>query len=176
MLLNRDGCRTPMHWSPAPNAGFTTPDAEPWLPLHPCKDVVNVEAEARDPSSIFQCYRRLLRVRKERPALHSGSITLAAEGALPAEVLGFRRASGDDVVDVLLHFDDAVRTVRLPAEGGEIIFSSYGAPARPRRARSCSGRTRPCSSPSAARIGGPGRHEIVPTFAPCDLEAFPHAR
>ena len=32
--IGRDPCRTPMQWSPAPNAGFSPPDVSgPWLPL-----------------------------------------------------------------------------------------------------------------------------------------------
>lgn len=128
MLLNRDGCRTPMAWSAEANAGFCPPEAEPWLAVHPAKQVINVEAEERDPASILRCYRKLLRVRKERPSLQSGSIVLLEASALPKEVLGYRRELDGDCVDVLLHFDGVTRLVPLPEPTKKVIFSSYPEP------------------------------------------------
>ena len=32
---SRDQCRTPMQWSAAPNAGFSPPDVQTWLPVNP---------------------------------------------------------------------------------------------------------------------------------------------
>src|SRR5690606_37628021 len=32
-VVGRDPVRTPMQWDDSPNAGFTHPDATPWLPL-----------------------------------------------------------------------------------------------------------------------------------------------
>ena len=51
MGLGRDRSRTPMAWSAAPNAGFST--AEPWLPLHPDWSTRNVAAQNRDPASML---------------------------------------------------------------------------------------------------------------------------
>lgn len=128
VLLNRDACRTPMQWSTAPNAGFSPAGAVPWLPVHPAAELVNVEAEERDPASILHCYRRLLRLRKTRPALQAGALELYPERALPPEVLAYRRTFGDDVVDVLLHFDDATRRVRIPGNCSVALASTYPAP------------------------------------------------
>ncbi|TKD00759.1 alpha-amylase family glycosyl hydrolase [Polyangium fumosum] len=128
VLLNRDACRTPMQWSAAPNAGFSDPGAAPWLPVHPAAETINVEAEERDPASILHCYRRLLQLRKDRPALQAGALTLYPEHALPPEVLAYRRSFGDDVVDVLLHFDDATRRVRLPGDCRLALVSTYPTP------------------------------------------------
>jgi alpha-glucosidase len=128
ILLNRDACRTPMQWSAAPNAGFSAPGVAPWLPVHPASEVVNVESEARDPASLLRCYERLLRLRKERPALHSGTMKLYPESALPAGILAYRRAFEGDAVDVFLHFDDATRTFDLPTKRPRMLGSTYPAP------------------------------------------------
>ncbi|MEO7665335.1 MAG: alpha-amylase family glycosyl hydrolase, partial [Candidatus Limnocylindrales bacterium] len=71
---NRDGCRSPMPWSAGPGAGFTTPGGTPWLPLVPDAAVRNVDVEAGDPGSVLSTYRRLLALRRELPALSSGSL------------------------------------------------------------------------------------------------------
>jgi len=124
ILLNRDACRTPMQWSSAPNAGFSNASTT-WLPVHPNHKTTNVDAQERDPASILHCYRRLLRLRKKHPALHSGSLSTLPENALPPNVLGLRRVYENETIDVLLHFDDATRTIVLDAQPAQIIGSTY---------------------------------------------------
>jgi alpha-glucosidase len=68
----RDGERTPMQWSAAPEAGFTS-SKEPWLPVPPSAATYNVAAEERDPESIFNTYKTLLALRKSVPALRDGA-------------------------------------------------------------------------------------------------------
>jgi alpha-glucosidase len=70
--VGRDPERTPMQWRAAPGAGFSTA-ADTWLPIGPDLDAVNVERQARDPSSLLSLYRRLLRYRKQAPALTRGT-------------------------------------------------------------------------------------------------------
>lgn len=125
ILLNRDSCRSPMQWNAQPNAGFAPKEAKPWIPLHPDYTSVNVEAELQDPHSILQCYRRLLRLRKNHVALNSGSLLLWAENTLPPQVLGFRRQHEDETIDVLLHFDDASRTIVLDDKPARVLGSTY---------------------------------------------------
>jgi alpha-glucosidase len=72
--LGRDGGRTPMQWSAAPNAGFS--DTEPWLPLEAAYAVRNVAALSADKASILQLYRRLLALRRKHRALNAGSYRL----------------------------------------------------------------------------------------------------
>jgi alpha-glucosidase len=74
----RDGERTPMQWTPeAPNAGFTTATATPWLPVPPSARTINVEVESKDPDSLLNFYKTLLKLRQTEPALMFGDyITL----------------------------------------------------------------------------------------------------
>jgi alpha-glucosidase len=79
--LGRDGGRTPMQWSAAPNAGFS--DTEPWLPLEAAYAARNVAALSADKASILQLYRRLLALRRKHRALNAGSYRpLVASGDL----------------------------------------------------------------------------------------------
>ncbi len=59
--------RTPMQWTAAENAGFTA--GFPWEPVNADYETVNVEAQAADPDSLLNHYRRLIRLRSEQPAL-----------------------------------------------------------------------------------------------------------
>ncbi|HYN17447.1 MAG TPA: DUF3459 domain-containing protein, partial [Actinomycetes bacterium] len=64
----RDPERSPMRWDDRPGGGFTT--GTPWLPLG--DPAVNVAAQRDDPASMLSLHRRLLRLRRRAPALHSG--------------------------------------------------------------------------------------------------------
>jgi alpha-glucosidase len=87
MGLGRDPERTPMQWSAAPNAGFTT--GEPWLPLAEDFREVNVEAARNDPHSILALYHQLLQLRRAEPALETGPYTpVDAEGDVLAYLRG----------------------------------------------------------------------------------------
>jgi alpha-glucosidase len=71
----RDGERTPMQWDGSPEAGFTKSD-KPWLAVPPSYKTVNVEEEVRDSDSLLNWYKQLIHLRRENPALHSGTLTM----------------------------------------------------------------------------------------------------
>lgn len=73
----RDPERTPMQWTGDPGAGFTT--GEPWLPIGPDAEVVNVQVQRDDPKSMLAFYRRLLSLRRAEPALQIGSYLPAGQ-------------------------------------------------------------------------------------------------
>lgn len=78
-LPDRNGVRTPMQWTDEPpNAGFTDPDVQPYLPViddpHYGYRKVNVRAQQRDPNSLLQQVRRMIRVRKAHPVLGYGRL------------------------------------------------------------------------------------------------------
>ncbi|KAL2219255.1 alpha-amylase [Thermoascus aurantiacus ATCC 26904] len=62
---SRDNARTPMQWSSAPNAGFTSPNVKPWMSVNPNHVTVNAEAELADPDSTFNYWASVLDLRKE---------------------------------------------------------------------------------------------------------------
>jgi maltose alpha-D-glucosyltransferase/alpha-amylase len=99
-LGDRDGVRTPMHWSPDRNAGFSRADfAQLYLP--PLMDsvfgyeAVNVEAQLRSPSSLLHWVKRMLEVRKRHPVFGTGTFeVLSAEN--PSVLAFLRTGLGDD--------------------------------------------------------------------------------
>jgi alpha-glucosidase len=116
--LGRDGCRTPMPWDRSPSAGFTA--GEPWLPLGPEAPVRNVAAQLADPGSILNLYRRLLRLRRELPALHRGGYrSLDAPDGCFAYV---REAEGEPAVGVALNFTG--EPLAVDAARGEILVAT----------------------------------------------------
>lgn len=84
-LGDRNGVRTPMQWSGDRNAGFSRADPQR-LYLPPIMDPVygyqsvNVEAQARSPSSFLNWLKRLIAVRKANPALGRGTLRFLHPG------------------------------------------------------------------------------------------------
>ncbi len=94
-LGDRDSVRTPMHWTPDRNAGFSRADfAQLYLP--PLMDpvygfsAINVEAQQRNPSSFLHWMRRILAVRREFPVFGTGQLDVVPS-ANPS-VLAFARS------------------------------------------------------------------------------------
>lgn len=68
----RDHARSPMQWDSSSNAGFTKGE-NTWMSINPNFSAINVEVETKNPDSILNFYRELLRVRKEHPVVLYGS-------------------------------------------------------------------------------------------------------
>ncbi|PZX16208.1 oligo-1,6-glucosidase [Palleronia aestuarii] len=72
----RDNSRTPMQWEAGPGAGFTT--GTPWIEINANADAINVAADRADPDGIFETYRRLVALRREKPVVAFGRFALHA--------------------------------------------------------------------------------------------------
>jgi len=100
-LGDRNGVRTPMQWSPDRNAGFSRADPQR-LYLPPIMDAVygyeavNVEAQARNPSSLLNWTKRMLAVRKTSRAFGRGKLTFLRPGN--RKILSYLRETPDEVV------------------------------------------------------------------------------
>ena len=68
----RDGERTPMQWTAAHNAGYST-STTPWLPVPFSASTINVATEDTSPDSLLNWYRKLIALRRSNTALASGN-------------------------------------------------------------------------------------------------------
>ena len=68
---SRENSRTPVQWDDSEYAGFST--VEPWFNLNPNYKEINVAAAEKDPDSILNYYRKLLKFRKENEVAIYGS-------------------------------------------------------------------------------------------------------
>ena len=121
--LGRDGCRTPMQWDGSKFAGFSR--VEPWLPVAEDFARINVARERADPGSLYSLYRRLLALRRARPALTLGGYRpIAASG----DLLAYLREVERERVLVVLNFGAMPAVLAAPAEasGGRILLSTAG--------------------------------------------------
>ncbi|MGH3090001.1 MAG: alpha-amylase family glycosyl hydrolase [Rubrobacteraceae bacterium] len=116
----RDPYRTPMQWNDEKNAGFSK--AEPWLPVSKDHETNNVEAQRNDPASPLTLFRRLVELRKETPALHSGSY--AALDGMPEGCFAYVRKRGGEKILVLLNFSGEEKTAPLPEGEWTVLLST----------------------------------------------------
>ena len=126
-VKGRDGERTPMPWDGSANAGFTT-GGKTWLPVGPDHAWHNVAAESGDPKSLLNYYKTLIRLRRENPALHDGTLKIVDENN--PNVLSFLRQSGATTVLVAMNLSGQPQTVRYDLGGAgklHTLASSYGA-------------------------------------------------
>jgi maltose alpha-D-glucosyltransferase / alpha-amylase len=115
-LGDRNGVRTPMQWSPDRNAGFSSADPQR-LYLPPIMDAVygyaavNVEAQARDASSLLNWMRRVLAVRRNHPAFGRGTLTFLRP--TNRKILAFVRELGDETILCVTNLARTAQAVEL---------------------------------------------------------------
>lgn len=117
-----------MQWDASPNAGFTTPEATPWLPLAADYATRNVAAQENDPTSLLSLYRALAALRRAEPALNRGEIEVIDVGV--EGVLAYRRmAAGSDSFLVVLNLGGKSHELELGNVLGDVpaksVFSTH---------------------------------------------------
>ena len=112
----RDGCRTPIPWTPEPPGhGFTT--GTPWLPFGPDAATHAASSQLGQASSVLEGYRRLIAARRELLPLPDDVAWLD----VPDDVLAVRRGS---LVAVL---NTAGEAVEVPLDGRLVEATAPGA-------------------------------------------------
>ncbi|MEK5278215.1 MULTISPECIES: glycoside hydrolase family 13 protein [Paenibacillus] len=122
-VKGRDNARTPIQWDCSPNGGFTTGD--PWLHVNPNYTEINMEANLKDPDSVFHCYRKLIELRKNNPIIVWGEFELVTN--VPDQVfMYFRRYEGQTWL-ITANFCKESTKLELPELGPieELIICNY---------------------------------------------------
>lgn len=89
---SRDNGRTPVQWNAGENAGFT--EGIPWISLASNYREINVAAQMKESDSIWVFYRKLIRLRKEKPVIAEGQIAFMEKEN--ENVLAYRRILGEE--------------------------------------------------------------------------------
>lgn len=122
-LFSRDNSRTPFQWDNKPNAGFTT--GTPWLKVNPNYKEINVAAQEKDPNSVLNYFRNMVKLRKENPILVYGDYQLL-DAANPKVYSYLRTFEGKQFL-VLLNFSttNSVTNTGLAINHTELKISNY---------------------------------------------------
>ncbi len=120
---SRDNARTPMQWSDAAHAGFTT--GTPWLRVNPNYSTINVAAEQKDPDSVFHFYKKLIALRKD-PAYRETVVYGALEPYLKEQrnLMAYYR-KGEKTLLVMGNFQREEQEVALPAACKRVLLNNY---------------------------------------------------
>ncbi len=117
MMAGRDPQRTPLQWSGAEYAGFTT--VKPWLPVDESYKDINVRIEQQDNTSVLALYRHLLGLRRSEQALRVGKFALLG---YDNNVLAYDINHPTGNFSVLINFNSWEHNVNVG--GGHVIGSS----------------------------------------------------
>ncbi|MFT3682815.1 MAG: alpha-glucosidase [Ferruginibacter sp.] len=97
---SRDNGRTPFQWDTTVNAGFST--GTPWIKVNPNYSFINQAAEDRDSNSVLNYFRKMIKVRKNNPALVYGEYALMDKNN--ASVYAYTRELNNETFYVVLNF------------------------------------------------------------------------
>jgi maltose alpha-D-glucosyltransferase/alpha-amylase len=115
-LEDRDGVRTPMQWTDAPNAGFSAADAsllhDPVIndPIYGYRRI-NVEAQRGDPTSLLNRLCKMIAVRKACPAFGRGELRLLAPAS--RSVLAYLRTYAGETILVANNLSDRSQDIAI---------------------------------------------------------------
>jgi maltose alpha-D-glucosyltransferase/alpha-amylase len=109
--FNRTGTRTPMQWGDGKNLGFSDSD-EPYLPVDGAPDAPTVAAQWADTSSLLHHTRRLIRLRRENPALWADTDFEVLYDDYP---FVYRRSGEGQTIVVAINPSERSYTVTVPS-------------------------------------------------------------
>jgi alpha-glucosidase len=116
----RDPIRHPFPWDGGHRAGFTE-DGEPWLPLKEAVTCHHAAGQEADEDSVLNTWRRLLRLRRDTPALRYGDCQVL-EADDERGLLRLQRTQDDVVVVAVFSTGEEAPDVRCP--DGEVLDAS----------------------------------------------------
>ena len=120
---SRDNARTPMQWNEEENAGFTK--GKPWIKVNPNYKEINAMQQVEDEDSVFNCYKELIRLRRNYPVFAEGDFRMMF--AEDENIFAYTREDKDAQLLVVCNFYG--ETVNCPLEDSvkdmKLLISNY---------------------------------------------------
>ena len=119
---SRDNARTPMQWDASENAGFTT--GTPWIAVNPNYKKINVEDQLKREDSVFNYYKKLIRLRKENEIIVYGNYELL----LPEDenIFAYVRTLDNQKLLVVCNFSKSEQKFDFQGyENAKVLISNY---------------------------------------------------
>ena len=119
----RDNSRTPIQWDDTSNGGFS--EGTPWLKVNQNHTWLNVQAQLQDEDSILNFYKKIIRIRKEIPALHYGTYTLLMEES--ESIYAYTREYEGEGYLITCNLSEEKSDLEVPytLSGSQIIIGNY---------------------------------------------------
>ena len=122
---SRENSRTPFQWNNSENGGFTK--GKPWLKVNPNYTEINAEAQEKDPNSILNYFRKLVKLRKSEPVFTYGTFELI-DKENPA-IFVYIRTSDNKKLLIVLNFSEKESKINttIDVSNSKVILSNYNA-------------------------------------------------
>ena len=122
-VYSRDNARTPVQWSDAENAGFST--HKPWMIVNPNYKEINLAKQKDDSNSVYAFYKKMIALYKD-PAYHE-TLTFGRFEPYAREtknlIAYYRKGEGQTLL-VLANFQNEPQMVMLPEAAGNVILNN----------------------------------------------------
>jgi len=122
-IYSRENARTPVQWSDAENAGFST--HKPWMLVNPNYKEINLAKQKDDRNSVYAFYKKMIALYKD-PAYHE-TLTFGRFEPYMREtknlIAYFRKGEGQTLL-VLANFQNEPQAVVLPEAAGNVILNN----------------------------------------------------
>ena len=115
----RDNARRPIPWTAEQNGGFTT--GTPWLALNPNYKEINVEAELKNPDSVFHTYQKLIQLRKDHPIVVWGDYKLLNTSS---NVFSYYRTLGEERWLTVVNLSDFEEEISVDARFNKVLVTN----------------------------------------------------
>ncbi len=123
--VSRETARSPVQWSAEENAGFTT--GTPWFNICDNYKEINVEAADKDPDSILNFYRKLIKFKKENEVAIYGKYKEFYKNSSSLYV--YERVLGNEKLLIVCSFKENSVKFTAPAgydlNKGELVLCNY---------------------------------------------------
>ena len=118
----RDNARTPMQWDDSKNAGFSTGD--PWIKVNPNYRQINAASQTDDPASVFNYYKKLIKLRHENEIIVYGTFSPLLEDS--EQIYAYERHYNDLTLTVACNWTDKETKCSLfDCISGKELISNY---------------------------------------------------
>ena len=122
-IYSRENARTPVQWSDAENAGFST--HKPWMIVNPNYKEINLAKQKDDSNSVYAFYKKMIALYKD-PAYHE-TLTFGRFEPYMREtknLIAYYRKGEGQMLLVLANFQNEPQTVMLPEAAGNVILNN----------------------------------------------------
>lgn len=133
-LLSRDHARTPMQWTnEEPNAGFSEPNTKPWFSLNGSfRDGINVEDEAKDPNSLLNFWKKVLKFRKYHKDIAVYGYDFEFVDLENKKLFSFTKKYGEKKLFAALNFSGEEVNYQVPSDSSySMVLGNYGKRSHP---------------------------------------------
>lgn len=118
---SRDNARTPMQWNDDKNAGFTT--GKPWIAVNENYKEINAKNQVEDQDSVYNFYRKLIRLRHEEEVIIYGSFEMLLEES--EQLFAYRRKLRETEIIVFCNFTPNHVKFDVQPDKATVIVQNY---------------------------------------------------